>query len=255
MPRIKAAYFAGAAVALAAIAATITAKVTNAFDRPAGYGAVVDFRRVIAPPPAPASAEATAERARLAGSTTAIGTQRWQQASTQVFPASAQVTAQIACALGRQVTPTTARLLARAGTDVSQSVEPAKSFFKRDRPFVGQSDPRTCDPRSLGGLGGSTGGVLSYAYPSGHAAYGELWGKILSAAVPASAASVTAWGRQLGDNRVVCRVHWPSDVAAGRKLANAVYAKLRTNRQFNADLAAARAELAAAPAPRDCKKP
>lgn len=227
-----------------------------ALERPTGYGAHVNFREILAPPPAAGSPAAIAERAGLARTPAAIDGPRWREAATQVFANSPDVMAQISCAVGRRIspatTPVTARLLDNVRADVRGPSEAAKSFFKRDRPYVGHADSRTCDPRTLGSLGGSTGGTLSYAYPSGHAAYGRIWGRTLAAAVPDRAAAMTAWGDRLGDNRVVCRVHWPSDVVAGRRLADAVHARLRTIPAFNADVARARAELARAPPAPGC---
>ncbi len=128
-------------------------------------------------------------------------------------------------------------------------VEASKAFYKRNRPYVGNADTRTCDPRTLGS---STGGLLSYAYPSGHAAYGWFWSQILISVAPERAAPLAAFGRHLGDNRIVCRVHWPSDVAAGRKLADAMLAKLAVVPAYQFDLAAAKVELARAPAAKGC---
>lgn len=220
-----------------------------ALERPDGYGAAVDFR-IIGPPPAPGSAEAVAERA--AYDRTPVGTPGWKAAEGQIYALSDRVTAALGCAAGRRLsgeaTPLTIRLLAHANSDLHTPVEAAKAHWRRDRPFVGAANPATCDPRSLGNLGASTGGAINYSYPSGHAAYGELWARILSAALPARAAEITAFGRAIGDNRIACRVHWPSDVAAGRRLADAVFDRLMTLPGFQADLAAAKAELAKAPA-------
>jgi acid phosphatase (class A) len=233
--------------------------ITFALDRPAGYGVRVDFRAVMGPPPAPGSAQAVAERVGFARTVAGIGGPRWQQGARQVFPSGPGVMAEIGCAIGRQVspatTPVTSRMVADAVADLKVPVDAAKAFYKRDRPYVGSADTRTCDPRTLGSLGGKTGGTLSYAYPSGHAAQGRLVALVLGAAVPGRAAVIAAWGERLGDNRITCRVHWPSDVAAGRRLGDAVYARLAVESRFRADVAAARAELAKAPPAKDCATP
>ena len=243
-------------LAIAGVALGGVAALAYGLDRPAGYGVAVDFRSVLGPPPAAGSAVAVGERAAFARTAAGIGQARWQEAGRQIFPSSPEVVAQIGCALGRDVspatTPVTARLITNVAADLRRPVEAAKGFYRRDRPYVGASDTRTCDPRTLGALGGASGGVLSYAYPSGHAAQGQLWARVLSDAVPGRAAAMAAWGQRLGDNRVVCRVHWPSDVVAGRRLADAVYARLVTVPAYRADVAAARAELARAPMATGC---
>ncbi len=246
-------------VLLGVVAVLGAAGLGFALERPAGYGVTVDYRAVLGPPPAPDSAEARAERAGFAASAAGIGSPRWRLASSQVYANSPEVMAQLSCAVGRRITPATtpvtAQLLARVAADVRGPFDAAKAYYHRDRPYVGTGDTRTCDPRTLGSLGGATGGALSYAYPSGHAAYGEIWGRTLAAALPDRAAAAMAWGVSLGDNRVVCRVHWPSDVAAGRRLADAVHDRLAALPAFRADVAAARAELARAPAATGCAGP
>ena len=94
--------------------------------------------------------------------------------------------------------------------------------------------------------------TLSYSYPSGHATFGALWARALADADPADATRITAFGRSVGDNRIACGVHYPSDVAAGQKLADAIYDKVAATPAFQGDLAAARTELAKAPAPEGC---
>jgi acid phosphatase (class A) len=54
-------------------------------------------------------------------------------------------------------------------------------------------------------------------------------------------------GFDFAESRVVCRVHWRSDVAAGRLMASAVYARLQSDPVFKAQRDLARAELAKAP--------
>ena len=53
-------------------------------------------------------------------------------------------------------------------------------------------------------------------------------------------------GFDFGQSRVVCRVHWQSDVAAGRLVASATYARLQSDPVFQAQRTLARKELAAA---------
>ena len=61
----------------------------------------------------------------------------------------------------------------------------------------------------------------------------------------------------LRESRMVCNVHWNSDVREGRIVAAAVVAKLHSNPEFRYDLAAAKEEIAAVraknlPPTRDC---
>jgi acid phosphatase (class A) len=50
-------------------------------------------------------------------------------------------------------------------------------------------------------------------------------------------------GRAYGESRVVCGVHYYSDIEAGRMLASALVAALHGAPEFETDIASARAEL------------
>ncbi|HRD45355.1 MAG TPA: phosphatase PAP2 family protein, partial [Caulobacter sp.] len=84
------------------------------------------------------------------------------------------------------------------------------------------------------------------SYPSGHSLIGYSWGLVLAELVPERATELTARGREFGDSRVICGVHWQSDVDAGRVLAAALVARLHAEAAFQADLATARSEIEAA---------
>jgi len=57
---------------------------------------------------------------------------------------------------------------------------------------------------------------------------------------------ILARGRQIGYDRALAGVHYPTDVVAGRKLARDLFAKFMASPAFQADLAKAKAEIAAA---------
>ncbi len=214
------------------------------------YLATLDYRTVIGPPPAAGSAAEAADRRAFAATAAAIGSRRFAYAATQVVPSSSQVMQQLSCAIGHQISPTTTpltfNLIRRIRIDIDRPLNAAKSHYARQRPYVDAQDPRTCDPRSTVRIMARTPPKPNYSYPSGHAAIGALFGAVFAAAAPGRAAAVRAWGSDFGDNRLVCRVHWLSDVAAGRQLADAVYARLNADTAFNRDMAAVRAELAVA---------
>jgi len=84
------------------------------------------------------------------------------------------------------------------------------------------------------------------SYPSGHAMVGMAWGLILGELSPSKASGLAEAGREIGDSRVICGVHYQSDVEAGRLLGAVMVAREHANPQFRADFAAAKAELAKA---------
>lgn len=197
------------------------------------------------PPPAPGSAAMAADEAAWLASRSLQGSARWQFAARDADESFPKATGIFSCAVGvpmsTQAMPRLAALLARLMSDVSQSTRPAKLAYQRTRPFVVHSAP-TCTPQDEAGL--STNG----SYPSGHGAVGWAWALVLAQLRPARQDLILARGRALGQSRVVCGVHWQSDVAAGEVVGAAVVARLQADAGFQADLAAARRELAQAQA-------
>ena len=61
---------------------------------------------------------------------------------------------------------------------------------------------------------------------------------------PAAQDEILKLGYEWGQSRVRSGYHWQSDVDASRLVAAAGYARLHTNAEFLADIAAARAEYA-----------
>jgi|CXWL01.1.fsa_nt_gi acid phosphatase (class A) len=132
--------------------------------------------------------------------------------------------------------PLTGAALQRVRTPLGASVLQAKERFARARPFVADASVQTCitpDERLR----------ASGAYPSGHAAFGWAWGLVLAELDPTHADAILARAREYGDSRVVCGLHYPSDVEAGRTLAAAALARLHAEPEFRAALEAARFEF------------
>ncbi len=69
------------------------------------------------------------------------------------------------------------------------------------------------------------------------------WGLILSELSPENAEALVARGRAFGESRNVCNVHWRSDIVAGRMGGAAAFARLQSNEEFAAAMAAARADI------------
>jgi acid phosphatase (class A) len=126
--------------------------------------------------------------------------------------------------------------VARANADLIAMVGDAKDHYRRARPFVTESGPICVDVSPEFAASGS--------YPSGHSAAAWLYALLLSEIDPDHAAPIVARGRAFGESRTVCGVHYASDVEGGRLTATALVAALHGNAEFEADITAARAELA-----------
>lgn len=211
---------------------------------------------LLPPPPTPGSA-AQARDDEAAKTAVAIhGSPRWNQAVLDADLNLPQAAETFSCAVGTQIserdTPRLYVLLRRTATDASLATYPTKNRYQRARPFTVNSAP-ICSPAEEDFLR-SNG-----SYPSGHAAIGWAWALILAEAVPERADEILARGRAFGQSRVVCNVHWLSDVEEARVIGAATVAKLHSNAEFRADLEAARGEIEAARSKglrpgRDCAK-
>ncbi len=152
-------------------------------------------------------------------------------------------------AVTEQDTPRLYQMLRRVMTDAGLATFAAKDKYQHARPFMLNDQP-ICTPdkeRSLRAQG---------SYPSGHASIGWAWALVLVEASPDESEAILARGLAFGESRLVCNVHWLSDVIEGRLIGAATVARLHAEPEFLADLAAARAELVAVrarPPQRDCK--
>ena len=102
-----------------------------------------------------------------------------------------------------------------------------KDAYQRPRPFVRDPALKPCIPN-----------VRGLSYPSGHSAMSRLFALILSDLVPARRAEFMARADQAALNRVIGGAHHPSDTAAGKALADALYKELKKNQGFLSDLRA-----------------
>jgi acid phosphatase (class A) len=176
------------------------------------------------------------------------GEPRWQQAGIDApyyfgDATIADVTCQhFACQIGVNITPDATpklyRLLRKAEVDLSLIVDKAKQHFGQVRPFVKTDDHQTCAPWDNQALLGSP------SYPSGHTAYGWMQGLLFSGIDPADQDKIMQRARQYGESRIICNVHWYSDVESGRYLASAIFETFFQSEKFVQAYEEAKAEFA-----------
>ena len=198
---------------------------------------------VLPPPPKDGSAVAAADLDTYRATRSLRDTPRWQLATRDAnlkFPAAADA---FSCALDMPInaesTPHLIMLLRRTLLDAGLSTYTAKDHYNRPRPFVAVNETM-CTPAEDSQL------RKDGSYPSGHAALGWAWALVLSELAPERTDALIARGLAFGQSRVICGVHWQSDVDAGRLMAAATVAKLHSNETFRAQMAKAREEIAAA---------
>jgi len=199
-----------------------------------------DSLQLLQPPPQEGSAALANDEAVAKAMLALRGTPRWELAARDAvlhFPTAAT---HLSCALGVQIdqasTPHLMRLLERSMRDANASTRAAKARYQRPRPFMRNGQPM-CSPGDDAAL------RKNGSYPSGHTAIGWTWALILSEIAPAHRDALLARGRAFGDSRLVCNVHWQSDVIQGRMLGAATVAALHSNPAFEKDLVVARREI------------
>jgi len=207
-----------------------------------GPDAVPDHRVFLPPPPAVDSPAGIADLAIFRATRSLEGGPRWQLAASDDRLGAAKILGDFGCAMDLDLAaaeaPALGRALARANTDLVGMVGDAKEHYARPRPFVTESGPICVDV--------SPGFAASGSYPSGHSAASWLYALLLAEVDPGHAAAIVARGRAFGESRVVCGVHYESDVEGGRLTTTALVAALHGNAEFEADMAAAREEIAKA---------
>jgi len=210
-----------------------------------------DSQALLPPPPAAGSAAFAADEHAYRSTRKLRDTPRWALAAKDADLTFPNAAGTFSCALGmpisEEATPHLNMLLRRVRADASRANDKPKDFYKRKRPYLAYGEP-SCTPRDR---------LKDDSYPSGHASIGWAWALTLAEIAPDRANAILARGLSLGQSRIVCGVHWTSDVDAGRVVGASTVSRLHANPVYAAQLAAARKEIAAARAaglksPLDC---
>ncbi|MDQ8028005.1 MAG: phosphatase PAP2 family protein [Brevundimonas sp.] len=211
-------------------------------DHPHGYleeGAAPNAANFLPPPPAPGSLREQDDIAQYRATRALKGTTRWEQAAADneiETPSAPRIFNE---ALGIEFVPeqmpTLTRLLGRMLGDLETIQTPAKRGYFRHRPFVVEPLETCFTPEPWLGPSGS--------YPSGHTALGFAWALVLAEMAPDRADQILARGIAYGESRMICGVHYASDVEAGRIVGAVIVAALKANPEFQADFEVAAEEL------------
>jgi acid phosphatase (class A) len=134
--------------------------------------------------------------------------------------------------LGTDATPALLDLSAKLHDDmrgINRAANAAKGFRPRPKEFDARIKP------SLDMIGHGNA-----SYPSARTSSGYVWARMIAEVRPAKAQSALEMAERIAWRRVVGGVHYPSDLAGSRIVADAVWAKLSANPAFRDALNAAR---------------
>lgn len=197
----------------------------------------VDLTRLLPPPPAAGSPAERADRAA------AVAVQKGaspERVALAVHDTDETVYAIFGSVMGERFEatklPLTDRLFARLGAGEDDTVDPAKPFFGRVRPWLAMPDE--IKPLVKSSKSGS--------WPSGHTTRATLEGIVLAAMMPEKKTEIWARVGEYAESRVVGGMHYPKDVEAGRLAGTAMATAAFLDPAFVADFEAAEAELRAA---------
>jgi acid phosphatase (class A) len=128
--------------------------------------------------------------------------------------------------------PEMQKLLKQVHKESKSISDSAKKQFNRPRPYL--ADARIAP-------------VLDKedepSYPSGHATRGMLYALILCEIAPEKKDAILDRGREIGWDRVIAGVHYPSDVVAGRTLGQAIMQSLWSDPSFREQLDKVKSEF------------
>jgi acid phosphatase (class A) len=195
-------------------------------------------QRVLALPPARESAAEALELAEVKNTIAAASAERRTQAT---WDADHEDPSAFNAVLGRDLAklPATWDLLVTVQDEAYALTGKAKEAFARMRPYSIDAAVQTCtkeDPVKP-----------AKSYPSGHATVGYSVGWTLARLVPDYAPYILDRARDYAESRVICGVHFRSDIEASHVLATLVAERLLADPRLADKVAKARAELATAP--------
>ncbi len=206
-------------------------------------GVVARLAQAATPPPVAGSMQDAADRAASARFTALEDSDRWLMATAHAELRPPLALQHFDCALGVRLgsaeTPALDRMMAKVFHDAQAAVVAAQANGVRARPVAEDPARRACQTLTPAMR-------RSPSAPSAGAAVGTAYAETLALIAPDRAGAVRRIGHEIGVSRQICAMDYPSDGLAGEALGRAVVAEIAATPDFQAEIAAARDELAAA---------
>jgi acid phosphatase (class A) len=226
-----------ATAAAFALFAVLPAPAARAGEEPYITAKTLDLMNFLPPPPVAGSAEDMADRAAVVAAQKAAGPERVALAQ---HDAEETIYVMFDKVMGdkfkAEALPLTSKLFARLGESEDATIDPVKPAYGRVRPYLAAPEEIKAQVKAS----------KSGSYPSGHTTRVTLSAIVLSAMVPEKRAEIWARADEYAWSRVVGGMHYPRDLDGGRRAGTAMAATAFADPKFQADFAAAKAELRAA---------
>ncbi len=212
-----------------------THEVSYALTEEAGFvsPAQVDLVELLAPPPAESSTTTLAEIAELVRiqktRTPAEEAQAMADKNLTVFQLASGV---LGPGFKVENLPLTAKFFERLTDGAIPIIGPVKDHWKRQRPFLTSHEVKSCFDKMTG-----------YSYPSGHSTFAYLCAIVLADIVPEKRTEIFDRAAMYARARMICGVHYPSDVDAGRIAGTVIAAFALRNAEFEREFKPVKEEI------------
>ncbi len=192
----------------------------------------VDLPKILPGPPKPNS------KAQRKDMTISLA---WQTKRTPAMEALAQADADqsvfrfgaiLGASFSKDRLPLSAHFFDEVLDDARTVGAAAKTYWSRPRPFVASASIHPCVAQPP-----------TNSYPSNHATVGMLYAEILARMLPELRLRLLARARQYAEDRVICGVHYASDIEAGKRAGAVEAFAMFHNAAFEKEFAAAKAEV------------
>lgn len=195
----------------------------------------IDASRILPPPPAAGSVDEKAEfqelktiAARSSEAVKAAAAHDAKDETPDIF--------NTAIGFDLASKPETFKLLKLVAEEEESDTKPAKTYFHRLRPYAVDTSLKTCEPVK-------PGKKAATSYPSGHATLAFSMGVVLASLMPEKSQAILARSSEYAQNRLVCGVHYRSDIVAGQQFGTVLALRLMQNPEFQAQMGRARTEF------------
>lgn len=191
-----------------------------------------DYAAILPAPPAPDTLAGqadleTVQRAQLMRTAEDVAWAKLSDASMHTFMETAVA--------GEWFTeknlPYTAEFLNDVMNDGNAAIRQTKSLFARHRPPLLDKSIEPCVPLAK-----------SFSYPSGHATRAYVWAGVMGDLFPERRAEFEAYASKVAWGRIIAGVHFPTDLAGGRRVADALLKAFRESVKYQAAIKKARRE-------------
>jgi acid phosphatase (class A) len=130
--------------------------------------------------------------------------------------------------------PQTAAFFAKVQSDAETVTDLGKDYFHRPRPYV--TDTNLANGKL----------EKSFSYPSGHSTESMVLALVLADLIPDKHDAIIAHARLMGWHRVQIARHYPTDIYAGRVLAQAIVKQMKKDDDYKKELDEVKTEIEAA---------